>query len=84
LAVSATTRSASASVERDRLLDQHGLAALERLHQRLDVLAFARRDDHGAHFRPRDRGEVVAGVELRADCLRRVARSPLDRRPRWR
>src|SRR3989442_2240986 len=61
--------------ERDRLLHEHRLPALERLHDRTHVLAFARRHDHRVHLRTRDGGEVVAGIELRADSLREIARA---------
>ena len=66
------------TVERDRLLDQHRLAELERPYDRRGVLALRRRDEDGVDFRPLDDFEVVRGGEIRAGlpgergCLVRV------------
>ena len=53
--------------EREWLFNEDVLAELDRLQQRLDVLAFAGRDDDCVDFGARDDVVVVAAVELRLD-----------------
>jgi hypothetical protein len=56
--------------ERNRFFDQHLLAELNRVEQRLDVRALAGGNDDGVDLRPADDRCVVAGVKLRAGLLR--------------
>ena len=56
--------------ERQRLLDEHGLAGLQRLHHGLAMVVLGRGDEHGIDGGMLDGGEVVGGGEIGADALR--------------
>ncbi len=76
-------------IGRERLLDQHRDAALDRRHDRIDVQMLVGADDRGGHFRPLEQFDVAlrheVGVDLRSDLAGAVRvllgkADPFDRR----
>jgi hypothetical protein len=60
--------------QRDRLLHQHRLAALDRREHRGQMFAFAGGDDHGGNVGVIDHREIVAAMAARADQRREFGR----------
>ncbi len=58
-----------AEVGGERLLDQHGNAALDRAHDRIDVEMLVGGDDDAGHLRPLEQLAVVLRHEVGADLL---------------